>query len=152
MSNFSEFYSPAGEFLFSTATEYEFINKGRLIGYSNEDLKFYEFIFQEGLLTQREMTEGEIQELFPKYRIIEISEFSRATNCLKLKKNRGKLKLILLNDTDGYFYNYVFTTNNAKYEKYTLRGFLNITQKGLIHFSYDGKDVENTPWFVLLIR
>ena len=48
LSNFSEFYSPYDEFLFSTGTQYEFIKDGRLIGYSNSELKFYEFFMDEG--------------------------------------------------------------------------------------------------------
>ena len=81
--NFSEFYSPQGEFLFSTATNYEFIHKGSLIGYSNNDLKFYEFSMKKGLLEQRELIFEEVQELFPEYKIVKISDFSE-TNSYKI--------------------------------------------------------------------
>jgi len=43
ITNYTEFYSPDGDFLFSTGTHYEFIHNGMLIGYSNYDLKFYEY-------------------------------------------------------------------------------------------------------------
>ena len=66
---FSEFYSKEGNFLFSTATEYDFIYKGRLIGYSNSTLKFYEFDIEDNILMERELTLEEVQELFPKYEI-----------------------------------------------------------------------------------
>ena len=85
-TKFSEFYSSDGIFLFSTATQYEFINNGRLIGYSNLNLKFYEFYLENGLFCQRELALDEIQELFPKYEIIQLSQFSTATNSLKIKK------------------------------------------------------------------
>ncbi len=152
ISKFSEFYSPSGVFLFSTATEYEFINKGRLIGYSNADLKFYEFNLQNGLLSQRELLSDEVQDLFPKYEIIKISDFSTTTNSLKIKKKRGESKIILLNDTDKYFNNYAFTTNNSKFDKYLLRGFLDINQKGMIQFSRFGDNTKFSPWYILLIR
>lgn len=149
-SNFSEFYSPQGNFVFSTGTQYEFVHKGSLIGYSNNDLKFYEFDIKNNILEQRELTEEEIQALFPKHKIIKISQFSKSTNSLKIKKKRGDLKLILLNDSDRYFYNYMFTTNNAKFEQYNLKGFLNITKKGMIQFS--SKINTDAPWFILLVR
>lgn len=149
---FSEFYSKEGNFLFSTATQYEFINNGSLIGYSNSDLKFYEFEVKDSILTQRELTEDEIRELFPDYEIVKISQFSSATNSLKVKKKRGVLKLILLNDTDRFFHNYAFTSNNSKYKEYQLKGFLEITKQGMIQFSRFGDNNRNYPWYVLLIR
>lgn len=151
-SNFSEFYAPDGSFLFSTGTQYEFIDNGRLIGYSNADLKFYEYRMHGELLQQRELLQDEVKELFPKYDIIRISDFSPLTNSLKIKKNKRKMKLILLNDTDSYFYHYDFTSNNAKFKKYQLKGFLDISKKGMIQFSHFGDNTKETPWFILLIR
>lgn len=151
-SNFSEFYSPDGSFLFSTGTQYEFIKDGGLIGYSNSDLKFYEYRMYGDLLQQRELLEEEVKELFPKYDIIRISDFSPKTNSLKIKKNKRNMKLILLNDTDSYFYHYDFTSNNAKFKKYFLKGFLDIRKKGMIQFSHFGDNTRENPWFVLLVR
>jgi len=152
ISKFSEFYSSDDLLQFATATQYEFINKGQLIGYSNFDLKFYEYRIENGLLEQRELIEAEIEELFPKYKIIKISEFSTKTNSLKYKKGNRNLKLILLNDTDRCFHNYGFTTNNAKIEKYLLKGFLNVKRRGMIQFSKFGENTKDSPWFVLLVR
>ena len=152
VASFSEFYSSDGNFLFSTATQYEFIIKGSLIGYSNSDLKFYEFSMKDNILQQRELVEDEIKKLFPDYEIIKVSQFSSATNCLKIKKSRKPLKLILLNDTDRFFYNYTFTTNNSKYKQYQLKGFLEVTKHGMIQFSRFGENTKDYPWFVLLVR
>lgn len=149
---YSEFYSPEGIFLFSMGTQYEFIHKGSLIGYSNQDLKFYEYFMNEGLLEQRELTIDEIEKLFPDYKIIKISEFSTSTNCLKVKKNKRTEKIILLNDTDRIFNNYGFVTNNSKLERYRLKGFINVKRKGMIQFSKFGDNTKNSPWYVLLIR
>lgn len=150
--NFSEFYSPDGEFLFSTGCQYEFIYNGNLIGYSNADLKFYEFKMNDNLLSQRELSEDEILELFKGFKIVRISEFSNSTNSLKIKKSSSNLKLILLNDSDRYFYHYGFSSHNAKYETYPLRGLLNIKKTGLIQFSHFGDNTKENPWFILLIR
>ena len=151
-TKFSEFYSSDGIFLFSAATQYEFINNGRLIGYSNLNLKFYEFYLENGLFCQRELALDEIQELFPKYEIIQLSQFSTATNSLKIKKKNKVLKLIVLNDTDMNFDNYAFTTNNSKIKYYKLKGFLNITKRGMIQFSRFGENSKYAPWYVILVR
>ena len=149
--NFSEFYSPQGEFLFSTATNYEFIHKGSLIGYSNNDLKFYEFSMKKGLLEQRELIFEEVQELFPEYKIVKISDFSE-TNSYKIKKKNRKIKLILLNDTDKVFYNYWFSTNNSEFDYYLLKGFINIKKRGMIQFSGNSCDTNRKDWYIILIR
>jgi hypothetical protein len=115
-------------------------------------MKFYEFYFKENELVRRELLYDEVKELFPTYKIIKISDFSKTTNSIKLKKKRKNLKIIVLNDTDKYFYNYDFTTNNSKFDRYALKGFLSVEKKGLIHFSRFGENSKNTPWYILLVR
>ena len=150
--NYSEFYNSQDEFVFSTGCQYEFIHQGHLIGYSNHELKFYEFFLDNGILTQRELNEDEIQTLFKDFKIVKLSDFSVNTNSLKLKKNKKHFKIILWNDTDIYLYHYGFTSNNAKFDTYPLRGFLNITKKGMIQFSHFGDNTKETPWFIILVR
>lgn len=150
--SFSEFYTPEGEFVFSTGCNYEFIVDGKLYGYSNSELKFYEFSLPCGILEQRELSEDEIKSLFKDFKIVKISEFTTSTNSLRLKKDRRHYKTILLNDTDRYFYHYGFTSNNAKFNTYPLRGFLDITKKGMIQFSHFGDNTKENPWFILLVR
>ena len=150
--NYSEFYNSDGMFAFSTDCQYEFLHKGDLIGYSNQDLKFYDFTYAEGKLNKRELTEEEIAELFPDYKIVKISDFSTNTNSLKLKKEGHNFKIIILNDTDKNFYHYSFSSNNGKFETYPLTGFINVTKKGMFQFSHFGDNTESTPWFILLVR
>lgn len=150
--NYSEFFASDGQFAFSTGTQYEFIHKGDLIGYSNHDLKFYAYTFIDGKIVQRKLTEEEIQAMFPDFTIVKISEFSQHTNSLKIKKNAVPLKLILLNDTDKCFYHYSFSSGNSKFEKYPLTGFLNIKKKGMIQFSLFGDNTKENPWFIILVR
>ena len=150
--NYSEFYNSKGEFVFSTGCQYEFIHNCNLIGYSNHELKFYEFSMENEILTHRELSKEEIQKLFKDFKIINISDFSTSTNSLRIKKDKKRFKIILFNDTDRYFYHYGFTSNNAKFETYPLRGFLNITKKGMIQFSHFGDNTKENPWFILLVR
>ena len=150
--NYSEFYNSDGTFAFSTDCQYEFLHKGDLIGYSNQDLKFYDFTYAEGKLNKRELTEDEISVLFPDYKIVKISDFSTNTNSLKLKKEGHDFKIIILNDTDKNFYHYSFSSNNGKFETYPLTGFINVTKKGMFQFSHFDDNTESTPWFILLVR
>ncbi|MCM1004403.1 MAG: hypothetical protein NC408_08690 [Candidatus Gastranaerophilales bacterium] len=151
-SNFSEFYTPDGRFLFSTGCNYEFIYNGNLIGYSNSELKFYEFTMDNDILQQRELAQDEIESLFKDFKTVKISEFATSTNSLRLKKDKKHYKIMLLNDTDRYFYHYGFTSNNAKFNIYPLRGFIDITKKGMIQFSHFGDNTKENPWFILLVR
>ena len=137
---------------FSTNCNYEFLNGKDLIGYSNSDLKFYDFAFLNGELTKRELTEEEIQTLFPNFKIIKISEFSPKTSSLKIKKHNLSEKIIILNDTDKNFENYTFTSGNTKINIYELAGFIEIRKKGMIQFSHFGENTKSTPWFILLVR
>lgn len=150
--SYSEFYNSDGSFAFTTGCQYEFIKNGDLIGYSNQDLKFYDFTYANGELSRRELSEEEIHTLFPDYEIIKISEFTETTNSLKVKKDKLNYKIILLNDTDRNFYHYGFTTGNSKIEKYPLSGFLNIKKRGMIQFSHFGDNTKDNPWYVLLVR
>ncbi len=150
--SYSEFYRPDGSFAFNTGCQYEFIYKGDLIGYSNQDLKFYDFSFIDGEITRRELSEEEIQALFPDYKIIKISQFSPNTNSLKVKKDKHRFKVIILNDTDKNFYHYSFTSGNSKFKTYPLAGFLDIRRKGMIQFSHFGDNTEASPWYILLVR
>ena len=151
-ASFSEFYKSDGEFGFTTGCQYEFIHNGDLIGYSNDYLKFYDFSYIDGQLNKRELTPDEVQALFPDFKIIKISEFSPNTNSLKVKKDKHNFKVIILNDTDRYFYNYSFTSGNSKFKTYPLTGFINIRKKGMIQFSHFGDNTKEWPWFILLVR
>lgn len=150
--NYSEYYKSSGEFGFSTGCQYEFIRNGNLIGYSNPDLKFYDFTLTDEGIYKRELSEDEVQELFPDYKIIKISEFSSGTNSLKVKKEGHKFKVLLLNDTDKTFYHYSFTSGNSEFKTYPLAGLIDITKKGMILFSHFGENTENNAWYILLVR
>lgn len=150
--NYSEFLNPDDSFAFTTGCQYEFIYKGNLIGYSNHELKFYDFALTDGELTRRELPFEEVQEMFPEYKIVKVSEFSPNTNSLKIKKQGKNFKLMLLNDTDRYFYHYSFTSNNAKFKTSQLKGLLDVTKKGMIQFSHFGDNTKNFPWFIILVR
>ena len=133
---------------FNTNCEYEFIKNGMFIGYSNKDLKFYNFVYINNELQKRELTKDEVQEILPNYKIINFSDFSPNTNALKIKKEHGSINILLLNNTNRTFDDYSFTSGNARIKTYKLNGFLTVEKKGMIQFSGS----KETPWYMLLVR
>lgn len=139
-------------FAFSTDCEYEFIAGDLFIGYSNKDMKFYNFSLFNGKLVKRELSQDEMQSLLPEYKVIKMSEFSQNTNSIKVKKGRGDLKILLINDTNKNFSSYTFTSGNAEIETYPMNGILKISSTGMVQFaSRLGTSSEN-PWYVILVR
>jgi len=102
--SFSEFLN--NKKFYDTDTTYEFLNGNHLVGYNMHKLKFFELGFDKKI-TRRELSEHEIQNLFPNVRIVKISQFKN--NKIVLKKPRGvKRTYMLVNDTDKDFYKYSF--------------------------------------------
>jgi len=148
----SELFSNDEALSFDTGCDYIFINKGNLYGYSENDLKFYEISYTGGKFFRTESDFDEVSTLFKDFRVISISDFTVSTNVFKFKKTRGEEKIMLLNDTNIDFSNYVFTTNKAQFSNYAINNAIGITKGGLIQFSKDGEDAKDSPWFILLVR
>ena len=149
--SFYDYVDAEKRFAFSTNCEYEVLYNNRLIGYSSRDLKFYDMDYSNGVLTKQELSKEEVEQIFPDYKVVALSEFSPKTNSLKIKKHLGDLKIILFNDTDKTFDNFKFTSGNAKFEQYSLKGFLTVSKPGMIQFSRIG-DKDRLLWYVLLVR
>ena len=150
--DFYDYVDKNGNFLFSTNCEYEFIKNGNFIAYSNKNLKFYYITYINGGLSKRALSKDELEKLFPEYKVICISEFSDKTNSLKIKKHIGNLNIIILNDTDREFDNFYFSSGNAGFEQYSLRGFLSVSKPGMIQFSPKEELNSSEQWYMLLVR
>ena len=141
-----------GNIAFSTDCDFDFITNGKFIGYSNSDLKFYDLLYKDGQLSKTPLDKDEIQSLFKNYKIILLSEFSNNTNSLKIRKGIGNANLILTNDSDKTFNDFSFTSGNAKFKVYDLKGFITVSKKGMIQFSKFGADPKTAVWYILLVR
>jgi len=138
---------------FITDCDYEFINNGKFFCFSNKDLNFYNLSLDEySKAVKTSLTEEEMTSLLPDYKIIKLSEFSSGTHTYKFKKHFGAVKIFLLNDTKEDFSNYSFTSGNAKFEQYSLAGFIKILSPGMIQFSSKETYSQNLPWYFLLVR
>lgn len=135
-----------------TICDYVFLINSKMYGYSNNDLKFFELLYTDGKLQKRALEEMEVQKLFPNRKIIKITDFSEETNSIKIKKNSQNRKLIIYNNTDKTFENYSFSTGNSKFDKYILKGFIDIDKKGMIQFSCYGENSKERPWYIILVR
>ena len=149
---FGEYYDyikENGDFGFTTDCEYEFLFQDSLIGYSNKDFRFYEFYYDGYMFKKRALNADKISELIPDYKIIKLSDFTKTTNSLRIKKGFGDLKLFILNDFEGSLGEYNFSTGDAKIETYPLKGFLTISKPGMIQLS---SNLKYMPWYVILVN
>lgn len=149
--NFYDYLDSNKDFAFSTNCEYEFIHNNSLIGYSNRDMKFYEIIYDKKSTGKRALTMEEVEAILPNYKILPLSEFSEKTNSLKIKKGMSDLNIFLFNDSDNNYERYTFSSGNAKFEQYDLRGFITVQKSGMIQFSRLG-ETESKNWYVILVR
>ena len=147
-----DYYDSNQRFVFSTGCQYEFIYNNRLIGYSNDDLKFYEIKVLNENVYKVPIKSNDIKNLFPDYQIILLSDFNKNTNAYKIKKHLGELKILLYNDLDNKYTGYYFSSGNAKIRKYDLSGFLSVNKPGMIEFAPNGSYSKNYPHYVLLVR
>ncbi len=149
--DFYDYVDKDGNFLFSTNCEYEFIKDDKFIGYSNRDLKFYYITYINGELLKHPLSKEEVENLFPNYKVLCISEFSDKTSSYKIKKHIGDLNIIILNDTDKVFDGFSYTSGNAVFEQYDLKGFLSVSKSGMIQFAPKGEN-PNGVWYMILVR
>ena len=135
-----------------TQCKYLFINDGKLYGYNDVRMRFYELIPSDGRVSFKELDINEVSSLFKDFHIIAISEFSKSTNVFKIKKTRREEKIMIISDMNIKFDNYGFSTNNAKYDKYNINNAIGVTKSGMIQFSKSGENTKNSPWYILLVR
>ena len=118
-------------------SDYEFLFNGRLISCHNADLKIYEVIYNGKNFEEKELTEGQIKEIFPDAEILLISHFVDNKTTV-IKPAFEKKDFLLLNDTDKYFHKYSFHPQSVKYSP--VAGLFKASSIGKITFSHFGKD------------
>ena len=150
--NYSDYLDKEGNYAFTTNCDYEFLYDKKFAGYSNKDFKFYEFSYNDGVLTKQPIPEEEIKNILSGYKIIKLSEFSPYTNSIKIKKGFGELRLLIVNDIDIDMDGYHFTSGNTKFKTYNIAGIVTITSAGMLQLSKDSSESSQIPWFVILIR
>lgn len=131
-------------------TTYEFLDNGRLIGFNQHDLKFYEVLRQRGQFAVEELSPQQVQELFPDLQIIKLSQ--AVNGSLIVEKFPGKkLTFMLLNDTSQSFYHYSF--ENYTEPAFPFKSVLQVSSAGELVFSHFGsRDKLNPPLTIKIIN
>ena len=118
-------------------SNYEFLFNGRLISCHNADLKIFEVVYNGKIFVEKELTQGQIKEIFPDAEILLISHFVDKKITVR-KPAFEKKDFLLLNDTDEYFHKYSFHPQSVKYSP--VAGLFKASSIGKITFSHFGQD------------
>lgn len=131
-------------------TTYEFLYDGRLIGYSEHDLKFYEIVYKNKKFETKPLNKSAVQDLFPELDIVTTS--SAKNGILVIKKPVFEDKtFLLLNDTDVSYYHYSFEDfKNANTSPF--KSMLTIKDSGNIIFSHFGSTAPEYPTLTIKIE
>ena len=146
---FSEYYYDNGKLAIGPITNIEFIDNEQLIGINSQDLKFYKYIYNEGVISEVLLTENEVQKLYPDYEIVKISQFKN--NKITLYKPLfHKKNFLLLNDTPNSFYKYNYKPQSVNPS--FIKTFLEVSHAGKITFSHYGEDTNESPMLKIYIK
>lgn len=118
-------------------SNYEFLFNGRLIACHNADLKIFEVVYNGKIFVEKELTQGQIKDIFPDAEILLISHFVDKKITVR-KPAFEKKDFLLLNDTDEYFHKYSFHPQSVKYSP--VAGLFKASSIGKITFSHFGQD------------
>ena len=146
----SALISKNSDAVIETGCTYIFIYKGRLLGYS--DTKFYELGDIYSDTGKRELLPEEISQIFEKFKIIKITDFSPNTNSYRYKRNYKNSNIMVINDTTSELKNYTFYAANAKISRYPVNNAIKIRKRGMIQFVSDDGYSEEAPVYVILAR
>lgn len=120
-------------------SNYEFIFNNRLIGVDNENLSYYEIVYDEGSFKQNKLSFEEVKEIFSDAEIVKISEFKRGK--YTVIGNKTEKEILLFNDTDKNFHKYMLNPESASVNKY-IKGLVKLPVKGKVELSHIGNDRE----------
>lgn len=145
--SYSEYVSPQKTLYLGTT--YEFLYRGRLIGYNQHDLKFYEVKYVNGDFAVEEMSPEQVAELFPGLDIIRTS--SARDDVIEVKKFPLIDKtVLLLNDTPVSYYRYSF--EGIKNQNMPFKSALKLTKYQKIIFSHYGENTEVNPALTIDVK
>lgn len=132
-----------------TDTTYEFLYKNQLIGYNGHKLKFYKMTADNNEIQYIPLADNEIKELFPDVEIVKVSQFKDGKITL-YKPWFKKKTFLLINDTDEFFYKYLFEGYNNQKELF--KGILEISRPQTLIFSHFGSRDKLFPILKLTVK
>ena len=105
-------------------------------------MKFYKYVYENNKFVAKELNVDEIQELYPDYSIIRVSDFKNNEITI-YKKIFSKKNILLLNDTNQSFYKYNYKPASVCPEY--IKPFIRLSHAGKIVFSHYGDDTKESP-------
>ena len=139
---FVEYYYKDKKLAIGPETNIGFIHDGEFIGINSQDLKFYKYVYENNKFVAKELNVDEIQELYPDYSIIRVSDFKNNEITI-YKKIFSKKNILLLNDTNQSFYKYNYKPASVCPEY--IKPFIRLSHAGKIVFSHYGDDTKESP-------
>ena len=139
---FVEYYYKDKKLAIGPETNIGFIHDGEFIGINSQELKFYKYLYENNKFVAKELNVDEIQELYPDYSIIRVSDFKNNEITI-YKKFMSKKNILLLNDTENSFYKYNYKPASVNPER--IKPFIRLSHAGKIVFSHYGEDSKESP-------
>lgn len=126
-----------GSFAFVLNTDYELINNGKLIIVDNNLLKYYKLIYDGTNHEQIELTDEEINSIFPDAEIYKISSIDSDNKMWIHKPFLEDKKFILVNDTDRFFHR--INCKSKDVQDIEIKGLFTVSKYGIIRFTHYGE-------------
>lgn len=135
--SYSIYNKEDGSLAFALATDCELINNGKLIIVDNNVLKYYKLEYNNGSVEQIELTDEEIQEIFPQAEIFKLSQIDSDNKIWLHKPFKKQRTLILVNDTNKFFHGITCKSKNVQDPE--IKGLIKISRYGIIRFTHFGE-------------
>lgn len=136
-SSYTQFFYSDNTIAGTLNTDYEFIKNGKLYGINNNELKFYEIIFNGDYFEEIELNVEEVQKLFPDTEIIRLSQID-SDNKMWLSKPMFKKKdFLFINDSDKSYYK--LTPKMKKLQQSEIKGLITIPFYGMFTLNHFGE-------------
>ena len=144
--SYSIYNKEDGSLAFALATDCELINNGKLIIVDNNILKYYKLDYTDGSIEQIELTDEEIQGVFPEAEIFKLSQIESDNKIWLHKPFRKERTLILVNDTDKFFHGINCKSKNVQNPE--IKGLIKISRYGIIRFTHFGEYKGNLTFYI----
>ena len=144
--SYSIYNKEDGSLAFALATDCELINNGKLIIVDNNILKYYKLEYNDGSIEQIELTDEEIQGVFPEAEIFKLSQIESDNKIWLHKPFRKERTLILVNDTDKFFHGINCKSKNVQNPE--IKGLIKISRYGIIRFTHFGEYKGNLTFYI----
>ncbi len=131
-------YNKADDSLgFALATDCELISNEELIIIDNNLLKYYKLDYNYGDIQQVELTDEELNKIFPQAEIFKLSQIESDNKIWIHKPFRKNKVLLLVNDTDKFYHQ--ISCKSKGIQNPEIKGLITIPRYGIINFSHFGE-------------